>query len=392
MEKSRSAGLEDAPLISGYDRLKTVLANCPILLLAMDQKGIVTLAEGQALTALGLEPKSLVGRSALETCRSAPKVLDGIRRVLQGETLRITSEFGGGEDGHPVFELHFTPLRDRKNEITGAICIATDITEAWSAKRELERAKDAAEAADRAKSTILANITHEIRTPMNGILGMTELVLDTNLTPEQREYLRMVKASANSLLLIINDILDYSKMEAGKFCLNPTDFPLHDALTDAVRTLEARARQKGLKLTLQVDADVPEVLVGDPERLRQVVLNLVGNAIKFTERGEVVVRVRRDARSGNRITLHFAVTDTGIGIEADQLQTVFQPFIQADGSTTRKYGGTGLGLAISAQLVEMMNGRIWAVSEVGRGSTFQFTAEFVLAIWETEREIATLED
>jgi PAS domain S-box-containing protein len=377
--REQRQGLAELKLLE--DRLKTVLASCPVMLVAMDKKGIVTLAEGQALGALGFEAQEIVGDSVFESCRSSPKVMDAIRRVLQGETVRITSDLGGSPGRDPVFEMHFTPLRDRKGEITGGICIATDITEGWLAKKELERAKDAAEAANRAKSTFLANMSHEIRTPMNGILGMTELVLDTDLTAEQREYLRMVKTSADALLIIINDILDYSKMEAGKFHLDPTDFPLRDTVRDAVRTLEARARQKGLKLTLQVEPDVPDMLVGDPERLRQVVLNLVGNALKFTERGEVAVRVRNQAHAGNRITLHFAVADTGIGIEAAKVQTIFQPFMQADGSTTRKYGGTGLGLSISSQLVEMMNGRIWAESEFGRGSTFQFTAEFELGTW-----------
>jgi PAS domain S-box-containing protein len=363
------------------DRLKTVLADCPVMIVALDTKGIVTHAEGRALRALGFDPRQIVGRSALECYRSSPKVAEGIRRVLQGETVRVTSELGESHDRELVFEMHFTPLRDKKGAITGAICIATDITEGWLAKKELERAKDAAEAANRAKSTFLANMSHEIRTPMNGILGMTELVLDTDLTAEQREYVGMVKTSADALLIIINDVLDYSKMEAGKFRLDPTDFPLRDTLTDAVRALEARARQKGLKITLHLESSVPDILIGDPERLRQVILNLLGNALKFTERGEVAVRVRCHAHAGRRITLHFAVADTGIGIAPEKVESVFLPFMQADGSTTRRFGGTGLGLSISSQLVEMMNGRIWVESELGKGSTFQFTAEFEIGNW-----------
>ncbi len=276
-----------------------------------------------------------------------------------------------------------SPVRSASGEITHFVAVKEDVTQrkevelaTQEARRAAEEAKTAADAANRAKSDFLANMSHEIRTPMNGIIGMTDLTLDTDLTPEQRDYLNTVKSSADSLLSLINDILDFSKIEAGKLELEPIDFALRDALADMLNTLANRAHTKGIELVYEVAPDVHDVLTGDVYRLRQVIVNLVGNAIKFTERGEIAVSVTEVERTDRDLTLHFSVRDTGIGIPPDKLDAVFKPFSQADVSTTRRYGGTGLGLAICGQLVELMSGRMWAESEPRQGSTFHFTAEF----------------
>jgi two-component system, sensor histidine kinase and response regulator len=326
-------------------------------------------------------PKSeLMGASIAKIFgeETARPFVETVRRVIatgRGESIEYSLPFGN----EVRWFLGRVSRIQTPGEAPRTVCMtARDITARKQNEDELLRAKEAAEAGSQAKSEFLANISHEFRTPMNGILGMTELILDTDINSEQREYLEMVKSSADSLLRLLSDILDFSKVEAGKVELVDHEFALAPSLAETLQVMRFRAQQKGTELRWRISPGAPDRVVGDATRLRQVLVNLVGNAIKFTEQGEVLVQVETQEQSKARVVLHFRVKDSGIGIPKDKQSMIFEAFTQADSSTTRKYGGTGLGLAITTRPVTLMDGKLWVESELGQGSTFHFTVTFGL--------------
>jgi PAS domain S-box-containing protein len=333
---------------------------------------------------LGLsDPAEAVGKTDsdfFEPARARQYLADEQEIMRTGKPIIDKEEEQPWPDGRVTWvSTTKVPLRSETGEVIGTFGISRDITDRKRAERQMQLAKEAAEAASRAKSLFLANMSHEIRTPMNAVLGMTELVLDTQLSPQQREYLAAVRESGESLLAILNDVLDFSKIEAGKLALDRAAFDLAENLGDTMKSLALRAHAKGLELAYHVHPEVPSVVAGDRNRLRQILVNLVGNAIKFTDQGEVVLEVDCQSQSEGEVVLHFAVADTGIGIPEDKRAAIFGAFEQADSSTTRRFGGTGLGLAIASRLTELMGGRIWVESSLAHGSTFHFTARFALA-------------
>jgi signal transduction histidine kinase/CheY-like chemotaxis protein len=300
-----------------------------------------------------------------------------------GKTFEMHALRKDGMEISVDISLSAVPLR----EGWYAIGILRDVTDKKRAEEELLRAKEAAEEASRLKGEFLANMSHEIRTPMNGVIGMAELLMDTELTGEQRDYVHTVKSSADSLMAIINDILDFSRIESRELDMESVIFSLRDAIRDILQPLIVQAGEKGLELAHTFSPDVPDAVVGDPGRLRQIIVNLVGNAVKFTDRGKVALSVTCEERDQDWALLHFTVSDTGIGIPSEMKQKIFESFTQADASLTRRYGGTGLGLSISARLVELLGGRIWVESEVGRGSVFHFTTRLGLQKGSPVRQI-----
>ena len=333
--------------------LDSLIKNTPVGIVAIDDNDAVQMCNPAFEKLFRYRQRDICGLPLFRLL-SVPQ-LDGEvhanrQRLIRGQITHVVTVRKRSDGTLVDVEAYSVPLVNG-GQVAGAVVLYQDITERKRAEEALVRAKEAAEAANRAKSEFLANMSHEIRTPMNGIIGMTELALDTALSSEQREYLGMVKSSADSLLTLVNDILDFSKIEAGKLELEHIDFPFQQSLAEIVKVLAMRAHQKGLELAWRVGPGIPERLKGDANRLRQVLVNLVGNAVKFTAQGEIVVDVEKESEDNAGIALHFRVRDTGIGIPKEKQAMVFEAFTQADSSASRKYGGTGLGLAITTRLV-----------------------------------------
>jgi PAS domain S-box-containing protein len=358
----------------------------------VDRAGCYTYSSPVVETLLGLGPGRVLGRrfsefldpaGGEEVLRRFQQAFDG-RQSIRAHVYRLVRA-----DGRIIVaETNGVPVFSSGGDLLGYRGVTRDVTERQRVQEEQRIARESAEAADRSKSEFLANMSHEIRTPINGIVGMASLLLDTDLTEEQREYAHTVTTCTQVLLDVINDILDFSKIEAGKLDLEMIDLDLDATVEDVVRMLSRIAQEKHLSLAQQIDAGVPLKVRGDPGRVRQILVNLVNNAIKFTEKGGVTIAVSLDAETGSDATMRFRVTDTGIGIPADRQAILFQAFTQADASTTRRYGGTGLGLAISRKLAGLMGGTIGVESEVGVGSTFWFTAVFEKRLAPAREEIA----
>ncbi len=353
--------------------LDRLLSTAATGIFTVDAKQTVTSVSDEFCGITGFAKEEVIGKPCHTFAEEPCSESCGLFRLKLGQRVAHKHCTIRTKDGRLLHVLkNAVPVISDEGTLEGGLESFVDVT-------ELIEARNNAEKANRAKSEFLANMSHEIRTPMNGVLGMTELALATDLTPEQQDYLNTVKFSADALLTIINDILDFSKMEAGKFDLFHEDFYLNDCVADTLNTLAGQAHAKGLELAYEVDESVPIRVVGDAGRLRQILVNLVGNAIKFTDRGEVVVRVTAEAISSNQALLRFSVSDTGLGISEDKKALIFEAFEQVDGSSTKRVGGTGLGLAVSKKLVGLMGGEIGVESEIGRGSVFHFSIPFTVA-------------
>ena len=382
--QSHGARLEEkvaartAELRASEAHLRTIIETSPSSICLLSPDGVILEINPSGISFVEAASSTSVigGRMSQFIPPEYHEIFHNLLDRASGNSESIEYEMIGLNGGRRWISSRATPLRRDGGQAVPRLLFSRDITRNKQAEAQMQRAKEVAEAASRAKSEFLANMSHEIRTPINAIVGMTDLALDTELTREQREYLSTVKAATDSLLNIIKDILDFSKIEAGKMEMDSIEFSLQETIEGVLKTLALRAHEKDLELAYSIRPDVPEMLAGDPDRLRQILLNLIGNGIKFTALGEVVLELATESLTEADACLHFSVRDTGIGIPADKLETIFDAFTQADSSTTRQYGGTGLGLAIAARLVALMGGKIWVESTPGAGSTFHFTARF----------------
>lgn len=359
-------------------KLKAIINQAPVVIWSINKEGRYTLREGKALELIESMPGEMVGSSAFELFKDFPSKVEHLQRALQGETLELEYKVGDR-----FFSDHLSPSRDPDGSITGAGGISIDITArklAEMARADYEMREASARETSRVKSEFLAKMSHEIRTPINAVIGMTGLLLDTPLTRSQREYGETIRQSADGLLGLVNDVLDFSKAEAGKMTLEKIDFELEQLIREIERTLSFSVTKKGLKLFRSISPELPRFLKGDPTRLRQVLLNLLNNAVKFTPFGHVTFEAELEQDAEGTPRVRFEISDTGIGISPEAMGRMFDAFSQADSSTTRRFGGTGLGLSICKHLVRLMGGDIGVESDEGRGSTFWFTIPFQMGV------------
>lgn len=370
----RALSQANAYIHSRENKIATILSNAPIVFSAVDAKGIFHISEGKGLEKLGRKNNESVGLSIFEMHNQNPVILDAVHRALKGELVSTSFVLKGIS-----YDLFIGPERDLEGKVIGASMLSVDITDRKRIEHEkaqLEIREQTALETSKMKSEFLATMSHEIRTPINGVLGLTSLLLCTRLDPEQKEYAEAIKTSGASLLSVINDILDFSKIEAGKMDFEEIDFELPEFFRHSLKSLTFAANEKGIALKSEIDVSVHQWVKGDPGRFRQILNNLVSNAIKFTQVGQVTVRVNNIDAPQGRLGVRVEVQDTGIGIPRDSLQKMFKAFSQAEASMARRFGGTGLGLSISKQLAEKMGGQIGVESEEKVGSTFWFTIFF----------------
>nr|WP_262914562.1 hybrid sensor histidine kinase/response regulator [Pontibacter vulgaris] len=352
-------------------QLEFVINNSPMIFINTDSEGIITFLKGKINKVLPVDEKAIVGRSLIEEFKAYPRIVARYKRALAGETVQSTDESNGY-----FFKAHYIPVFDQQQQVTGVTCFVIDITESFKNERELIHAKELAEKSVRVKEQFIANISHEIRTPMNGIIGLANVLSKTALSENQHKYLKAIRSSADNLMVIINDLLDFSKISAEKFTIEEVDFNLFELIQETVDLLEVKAIERNNTLSTFIDSKVPEKITGDPTRLKQVLLNLISNAAKFTENGQIKLLVNVNSDKDAEVILEFTVEDTGIGIPEDKLQAIFESFNQASNDTSRKYGGTGLGLTISKSLIEMQGGSITVRSKPMSGSAFTFSLPF----------------
>ena len=352
-------------------QLEFLISNTPTAFWSTDAQGMFKFAKGLGFTIIGINPAEILGKSFYEVFQGYPRILNRFERTLKGEVVQSVDE----TNGH-FFKSHYIPAYNDAGNVAGVTGFAMDITERVHNERELVIAKELAEKSVRVKEQFLANISHEIRTPMNGIIGLANVLHKTNLDQEQHKYLNAIRKSADNLMQIINDLLDFSKISANQFTFEEVEFNLQELLQDVIDLMENKASERNNRLSVELGSEVPLFLNGDPLRLKQVVLNLVGNAIKFTENGGIKLTTNLAEDHRDRVVLEFTVEDTGIGIPEEKLHVIFESFNQGSNDTTRKYGGTGLGLTISKNIVEMQGGAISVRSQPQQGSSFTFSIPF----------------